>query len=171
MPELSEQVIAGIVERVVEIILKREHAVYTTTFANLAADIAPEILTRYGNIVVEAVDANGILTLARCLTEQIEIRNLLHIVSFGARITLVIHPSLCAILPVKALCALPFHWQTSDGRPVYLCSQSVISYSNVCELSHAILVTRPKAIVTVMAQEIMNKNQLIWSRSEDTLWI
>ncbi|ENM5738141.1 PduM family microcompartment protein [Vibrio mimicus] len=171
MMKLDDNVIATIAERIATLLSEREHAVYATTLAALTSPVDLSVLARHGNMVVESVDANSILALARCQTETPEVKHLLKVVSFGVAVTLVIHPSLCSMLPVKALSNLPFIWQTKDGQPVMLWSRSVLAYGDVCQLADSVVVTRPNTIVTSMAKDIMTQNHIIWSCSEDTLWI
>ncbi len=171
MMQLDDKIIATIVERIAEILCNREHAVYHTTLASLASPVNLSVLASHGNMTVEATDANSILALARCQTEQPQIKHLFEVVSFGVSVTLVIHPSLCSMLPVKALSGLPFHWQTKNNQKVVLWGQTVLAYADVCQLENAVVVTRPNTIVTAMAKDVMTKNHIIWSCSEDTLWI
>lgn len=171
MMKLDDKVIAAIVERIAILLSEREHAVYTTTLPALASPVELGVLARHGKMMVESVDANSIVALARCQTESPEVKHLLKVVSFGVEVTLVIHPSLCSMLPVKALTNLPFIWQTKDGQPVVLWGRSVLAYGDVCQLTHSVVVTRPNTIVTAMAKDVMTKNHIIWSCSEDTLWI
>ncbi len=170
MIELDDKTVATIVERIITILRNREHAVYTTTLASLSAPVELGVLASHGKIVVDAIDANSIIALARCQTEQPQIKHLLEVVSFGVSVTLVIHPSLCPMLPVKALMSLPFHWQTKDQQQVLLWGRTVLAYTDVCQLVNAVVVTRPNTIVTSMAKDVMIKNRIIFSCSEDTLW-
>ncbi len=171
MIELDDKIVAAAVERIVAILCKREHAVYHTTMNTLSTPVGLSVLASHGHMVVEAVDANSIIALARCQTEQAEIKHLFDVVSFGVSVTFVIHPSLCSMLPVKTLISLPFHWQTKDKQPVVIWGHSVLAYADVCQLENAVVVTRPNTIVTAMARDVMTKNRIIWSCSEDTLWI
>jgi len=171
MMKLDDKIVAAIVDRIVTILCNREHAVYHTTLGSLSEPVALSVLAGHGNMIVSDINVNSILALARCKTEQPEIKHLLEVVSFGVSVTLVIHPSLCSMLPVKALSGLPFHWQTKDEQPVLLWGRTVLAYADVCQLENAIVVTRPNTIVTAMAKDIMTKNRIIWSCSEDTLWI
>ncbi len=171
MIKLDDKIIATIVERIAEILCNREHAVYRTTFAQLVAPVNLSVLASHGNMTVEATDANSIIALARCQTARPEIKHLFEVVSYGVAVTLVIHPSLCTMLPVKALSGLPFHWQTKDNQPVLLWGHSVLAYADVCLLENTVVVTRPNTIVTAMAKDVMSQNRIVWSCSEDTLWI
>lgn len=165
-----EQLVGRIVDRIVEILIKREGATYTLSFSALSVPLNASVLVQHANVVVEEVDANAILSIARGSTQHPEIQQLFHIISYGNRVTLIIHPSLCTMLPVKQLSALPFRWRTADGRMVHLHHQSVLAYADVCQLSNAILVTDRKTIITLMARDAMKKNQLLWSCSEGTSW-
>ncbi len=171
MNTLDDKIVATIVERIVSILCERKNAVYYTTLSALSVPVDLNILARHSQMVVESVDASHVLALARCQTELPEVNNLLKVISFGVTVTLVIHPTLCAMLPVKALSNLPLAWQTSDGKHIVLWGRTVLAYSDVCQLSNSIVVTRPNTIVTSMAKDAMTKNHIIWSCSEDTLWI
>jgi microcompartment protein PduM len=171
MIKLDDQIIAAIVERIATILIERQHAVYNTTISALCSPIELSELTRHASVKVASVDANNVIALARCQTEQTEINHLFSVVSLGVTVILVIHPSLCSMLPVKALSGLPFQWQTRDGHPVMLWGRSVLAYADVCQITDSIVVTRPNTVVTSMAQDVMTKNNIVWSCSEDTLWI
>jgi len=171
MIKLDDQVIASIVERIASILIERDQATYTTTYSALTKPVDLSVLAHHSNVIVESWNANSILALARCETTQTEIKNLFNIVSLGVTATLVIHPSLCSMLPVKALYGLPFVWQTIEGKQILIWGRTVLAYSDVCQLSDAVVVTRPNTIVTSMAKDVMTKNRIVWSCSEDTLWI
>lgn len=171
MIKLDDKAVAAIVERIVAVLNNRQQAIYYTSLVELKSPVALSVLANHGNMVVDAVDASSIVALARCQTEQPEVKHLMEVVSFGVTVTLVIHPSLCTMLPVKALSNLPFLWQTKDKQQVVLWGRSVLAYADVCQLDNSIVVTRPNTIVTSMARDVMTKNNIVWSCSEDTLWI
>jgi len=171
MIKLDDKAVAAIVERIVAVLNNRQQATYYTSLTKLKSPVALSILASYGNMVVDTMDASSIIALARCQTKQPEVKHLMEVVSFGVTVTLVIHPSLCTMLPVKALSNLPFQWQTKDKQQVVLWARSVLAYADVCQLDNSIVVTRPNTIVTSMARDVMSQNNIVWSCSEDTLWI
>lgn len=167
MYEITEQQISQIVDNVVRILCSRQQAIYTTSWAALSHPLDSAILTHFGQVTISDVDANAIFAIARYQTDHMGVHTLLHLCSFGIPVTLTIHASMCSLLPVGALSRLPLLWQTHDQQTIHLLDKQIITYSDVCAWNDAIVVTRPRVVITAMAKETMQTHQQLWVRSED----
>ncbi|MDB1125259.1 PduM family microcompartment protein [Vibrio algarum] len=155
--------ITSIVNAVINILTKRQNAVYKTDLNALTKGISKSVYSNYSTLFITLPDMQFIQQLAshgRSTHVTPAVQHVYDALSYGLELKINIHEHLLPSLPIEGLALLPIQLSDQLGNTIKLETAPVLGYQQVITLTGKWLITPKTTLVTPLAKDILIQNNI-----------
>ncbi len=158
-----------LVNTVIAILEKRQHAVYKTNTDMLAKGLPASVYSCYGQLMIVMPDLTFLHQLASSghyKRLDPSVRTVFEALSYGVDLNISVHQQLLPALPVTGLAKLPVFLTDQLGNAIQIETRRVVSYQQVAEIQGKWLLVPSATLVTPLAKDLLIQRNIHLVKTE-----